>query len=253
MNRANQLKRTGKPSNVCGDYGYTNKRGTPCGFWVTPGTQACKFHAGKPLPEHRQIGLIAKTAAIALNQWGLLPADYVDPTETFLSLIALSARRVAMYADLLQAIQFRGIANDVSWRPEGDPGTEPEDHEEHAMRVGLSPGQLALYKTLIGNVYTMSKSGQLFITNEAHRALITLDGEERDRLGKLCYQASQLGIEERRVKIAEEQGGKIAAVVRRMLDEMSLSDEQMALAGPAFRAALAAVFNEGNILEGVPE
>lgn len=246
MNRSNQVKRTGKPSNVCGDYGYVNKRGTPCGFWVTPGTRACKFHAGKPLPQHREIGQTAITAAIALNQWGLIPNDYIDPVETFLSLIALSARRIAMYADLLQAIQYRGITDDVAWRPEGDPYADPEDHDAHAMRVGLSSGQLALYKTLIGNVYTMSKSGQLFITHEDHRALIRLDGEERDRLAKLCYQAAQLGIEERRVKLAEEQGGKIATVVRRMLDEMNLTDEQMAEAGPAFRRALGAVFNEGN-------
>ena len=118
-------------------------------------------------------------------------------------------------------------------------------HDEHAMRVGLTPGQLALYKTVIGNVYTMSKTGELYISHEDHRALITLEGQERDRLAKLCAEAQKLKIEERRIQLAEETGGRLATVVRRMLDEMNLTPEQMAEAGPAFRRALGAVFNEG--------
>lgn len=254
MRRTNHVRRTNRPSNICGDYGYVRADGEPCGNWVTPGTHTCRRHAGKSLPEQQRIGQAAQAATITLNKWGLLPDEWIDPTETFLKLISLSARRVSMYADLLNAIELRGITGDVAWRAEGDPdepAEDHEDHEDHAMRVGLTSGQLALYKTLIGNVYTMSKTGQLYITHEDHRALITLEGQERDRLAKLCAEAQKLKIEERRIQLAEETGGKIATVVRRMLDDLNLTPEQMAEAGPAFRRALSAVFNQGaNILEG---
>lgn len=250
MPRSNHIKPANKPSKICGDYGYHRKDGKECSNWVTPGTHVCRYHAGKTLPQHAQTAKETKIATQALNAWGLIPDQWVDPIQTILNLISLSARRVAMYADLLQAIQYRGIADDVMWRAEGEPGTEPEDHDEHAMRIGLTPAQLALYKTVIGNVYEMSKGGELYISREDHRALILLDGHERDRLSRLCIDAAKLNIEERRITAAQEQGGKLASVVRRMLDELNLTEEQLVAAGPAFRRALTAVFNEGVILEG---
>lgn len=253
MIRKNYTKRGNKPSNVCGDYGYTKKDGKPCANWTTPGTHACRFHAGKTLDAHIQAAQTTKIATQALNAWGLIPDQWVDPIQTILNLISLSARRVAMYAELLNAIQHRGIAGDVMWRAEGEPGGEEEPHEDMALRIGLTPGQLALYKTVIGNVYEMSKGGELYISREDHRAIITLDGHERDRLSKLCIDAAKLNIEERRITAAQEQGGKLASVVRRMLDELNLTEQQLAAAGPAFRRAMTAMFNEGNILEGSTE
>lgn len=253
MSRTNYTKTPNKPSKVCGDYGYKRKDGKPCANWITPGTHVCRNHSGKTLDAHTQAAQTTKLATQALNAWGLIPDQWVDPVQTILNLISLSSRRVAMYADLLQAIQYRGIDGDVMWRAEGEPGTEPEDHDEHAMRIGLTPAQLALYKTVIGNVYEMSKGGELYISREDHRALIVLDGHERDRLARLCIDAAKLNIEERRITAAQEQGGKLAAVVRRMLDELNLTEAQLVAAGPAFRRALTAVFNEGVILEGSTE
>lgn len=250
MSRTNYIKPAHKPSKICGDYGYHRKDGKPCSNWVTPGTHACRAHAGKTLDEHTKTAQETKIATQALNAWGLIPDQWVDPIQTILNLISLSARRVAMYAELLNAIQHRGIAGDVMWRAEGEPGGEEEPHEDMALRIGLTPGQLALYKTVIGNVYEMSKGGELYISREDHRAIITLDGHERDRLSKLCIDAAKLNIEERRITAAQEQGGKLASVVRRMLDELNLSEQQLAAAGPAFRRAMTAMFNEGNILEG---
>lgn len=50
-----------------------------------------------------------------------------------------------------------------------------------------------------------------------------------DKLVKVCTEAIRVGIEERRVRLAESEGALIAEVIRGILDDLHLSPEQQAL------------------------
>ena len=58
---------------------------------------------------------------------------------------------------------------------------------------------------------------------------LLLWNEERDRLVKVCAAALRAGIEERRVKLAEQQGILVAAVIRRILTRLNLNETQLGL------------------------
>ena len=55
--------------------------------------------------------------------------------------------------------------------------------------------------------------------------------DERDRLVRVCSAAIKGGVEERRVRIAEQQGEQVAAVIRRIIARLALTDEQTILVG----------------------
>ena len=59
---------------------------------------------------------------------------------------------------------------------------------------------------------------------------VRLYADERDRLVKVAKTCVDVGIEERRVRLAESAGAQLAAVVRAVLDRLQLSDEQRVLA-----------------------
>lgn len=58
---------------------------------------------------------------------------------------------------------------------------------------------------------------------------LQLWNQERDRLTRVATAAIKAGIEERRVKLAEQEGALVAAVIRRILDQLGLTPEQVAL------------------------
>jgi hypothetical protein len=60
---------------------------------------------------------------------------------------------------------------------------------------------------------------------------LTLLGEWSDRLVKVCAAAISAGIEERRVRLAEQQGALVADVIRKILGDLDLTPEQAARAG----------------------
>jgi hypothetical protein len=68
------------------------------------------------------------------------------------------------------------------------------------------------------------------ITEEAvPNALLRLYNEERDRLVRVCTAALKAGIEERQVKLAEQQGSMVAQAIKGILADLRLTAEQRAL------------------------
>jgi hypothetical protein len=65
---------------------------------------------------------------------------------------------------------------------------------------------------------------------EGDSVYVRLYAEERDRLLKVAKACVDVGIEERRVRLAEQAGAQLAAVVRAVLDRLDLSDGQRLLA-----------------------
>jgi hypothetical protein len=58
---------------------------------------------------------------------------------------------------------------------------------------------------------------------------LTLYQQERKHLASVCKDALAAGIAERQVKLAEQQGVLLAAVISRVLNRLGLNDEQRAL------------------------
>ncbi|HWU23655.1 MAG TPA: hypothetical protein VN088_19105 [Nocardioides sp.] len=59
--------------------------------------------------------------------------------------------------------------------------------------------------------------------------LLRLYQEERKHLVVVCAAAMRAGIEERRVKLAEQQGALVAQVIRAVLGDLNLTADQQAL------------------------
>jgi len=60
---------------------------------------------------------------------------------------------------------------------------------------------------------------------------VDLLGQWHDRLVRICSEAIKAGIEERRVRIAEQQGALVAEVIRKILGDLELTPEQASKAG----------------------
>lgn len=70
------------------------------------------------------------------------------------------------------------------------------------------------------------------VTHEAAPNLwLDLLGQWSDRLVKVCAAAISAGIEERRVRLAEQQGALVADVIRKILGDLDLTPEQASKAG----------------------
>jgi hypothetical protein len=65
-------------------------------------------------------------------------------------------------------------------------------------------------------------------TEEATASIwLKLYQQERSHLVRVCAEAIKAGIEERRVRLAEQQGQLVAQVIRAVLDDLNLSAEQL--------------------------
>lgn len=70
---------------------------------------------------------------------------------------------------------------------------------------------------------------------------LSLLGEWSDRLVVVCREAIKAGIEERRVRLAEQQGQLVADVIRKILADLNLTAEQEAMVGDVVPRHLRAV------------
>lgn len=68
------------------------------------------------------------------------------------------------------------------------------------------------------------------VTEEATpHAFLKLYQAERSHLAKVCADAIRVGIEERQVKLAEQQGALVAQAIRAILDDLKLTSAQRAM------------------------
>lgn len=98
---------------------------------------------------------------------------------------------------------------------------------------------------LVWGITRVKEGGEDYGTTEeaVPHALLKLYNEERDRLVRVCTAALKAGIEERRVKLAEQQGALVANVIRAILNDLNLTPAQSALVSeivPKHLRALAA-------------
>lgn len=176
-----------KPKRLC--KGHSKQTGEPCKLPPVPGALVCRFHGGntpqaRAAAERRLAAASAQDAAQRLA----VPID-TTPEQALLDEVKRAAGMVAFYqARIIEVDEFsEDPHHDLVW------GITKDD------KSGEFPGPMF---------------------EAAPNVWLTLFNQERDRLVRVASAAIKAGIEERRVKLAEQQGSLIAAVLKRILDEM---------------------------------
>lgn len=85
---------------------------------------------------------------------------------------------------------------------------------------------------LVGDVYSLARDGTPVATSEDIRAIVKLYNDERDRLARVSKIALDAGIEERTVRVLEEQATVLVQVIRSVIDNLGMPPDvrQRALA-----------------------
>ncbi len=171
------------------------RNGQPCGKWPRHGQQVCESHGGNSpralaAAERR---LQDEAAEQAVQTYGL-PVD-VSPTEALLDEVKWTAGHVAWLRQQVQAIERDALV----W------GKTEEVDKGAGEFVGVDVTHAA-----------------------APNVWLDLYYKERRHLLDVCKAAIQAGVEERRVRLAEQQGQLLASVIRAILDDLGLSAEQQA-------------------------
>lgn len=193
-------------------------------------TDRCKVHAGfaPDVASARGYAQLTAWSAEAVRVQGKAPP--VSPGEAVLGILSLTWLRVHYYAALLEAqVEEEGgrpgedTPQDANaWLMQRYEAGEDADEDRPAVGHPKSSG-------LIGHVYAADKNGGTFASQEAIRALVVLEAQERDRCVKYADVAHKMGIAERQINLAEKQGEAMVGMIRRILDRMELTEEQRAM------------------------
>jgi hypothetical protein len=165
--------------------------GQPCANWPMRGQKVCHAHGGRA-------GQNRKAAAERLADQAVrsLASTYGLPIETTPDQAILD--------------EVHRTAGHVAWL--------------QAQVQALTRGEL------VWGITKVKEGGDdAGVTEEAvPHALLRLYQEERKHLVTVCAAALRAGIEERRVKLAEQQGALVAQVIRAVLNDLELTREQQA-------------------------
>lgn len=224
------------PAHKCGHYGHLNKAGNLCGQNVVTGTEHCRHHAGRPLDEQRARGQLN----IELSKWTLDGHDGqdLDPRTEILRLIAFWKWKANLYGTLLrdayeaaERLQRAARAEDIvlarpEWEddpsdPEGGP--IPEHPALQTARQDLerifSQGGVTAF---VGHKYDVDRNSRVFAVDEGMRALVQLEKQAHEMLGKFCALAVQAKIADARIKLAEQVGLMIQMVIMGVLRDLDV-------------------------------
>lgn len=175
----------------------TTSRGR-CRKQPIEGATVCRTHGGSA-PQVRaaaEARLREREAVLAVEVFGL-PRE-VDPHTALLEELHRTAGAVQWLGALVADLDREEL---VWGRVKETHGTQLEKGTENGVTYQAGPN-----------------------------AWIRLWTEERERLVKVAKTCVDVGIEERRVRVAEAAGQQLASVVRAVLDRLDLTDEQRSAA-----------------------
>jgi hypothetical protein len=192
--------------------------------YPTKGMKVCCMHGARGAKAKRkaaQVIAAAEADAAKVRACKTLGVRFdglnISPTEALLEEVTWTYVHVQWLRSKVQELEDRASQSTTIDSEDGDPTTIER------------PGGHAL---IWGQVEFKSKTGgddwgKTTVDRAGPNAWYELYSRERDRLIKVCSEAIRAGIEERRVQLAEQQGALVAEAIRRILDDLNLSPEQL--------------------------
>lgn len=171
----------------------SRRTGEPCKRWPMAGQEVCPTHGGKaPRAKAAAERRLAQVKAAKYVETFGLPRE-IDPRDALLEEVYRTAGAIDWLHDQVQELK----AKDVTWGRT----------EEVDKGAGEHPGVDVTHAAAV-NVW------------------VQLWQAERKHLVDVSKAAISAGIEERRVKLAEQQGALLAGVIKSILGDLDLTPEQ---------------------------
>ncbi len=197
-----------------------------CGNWagwrtIHPGVGPCKRHGGSApmVIESVTKGLIMEAA----RTYGT-PIEGVTPESEIMKEIERSAGHIKWLEDRIHAMDPDALV----W---GRAEAKQMGYGEGPGKYGDSDAMRDMVDNAGNQLYEITLKAGISPWMKLYR-------DERESHFKKCRDAIRLGLDARRVAIAERQGSQIAAVLRRFAENLQLTPAQMELAPQALRLAL---------------
>ena len=169
------------------------RAGTQCKLWALKGLNVCKYHGGAP-KSVREVGLKRHAKQQAMKKLAKQNALFAakvedaDPGTQLLELVRWTAGEVMFWREEVRALAEEK-PDRLTW------GVTKETHLGPESAAGLPV---------------------------AYQALTAA----QDRLAHYCSVTLKAGVEERRVRLAEQQGDLVVTVIQRILEALDLTPEQ---------------------------
>lgn len=176
------------------------KGGQRCTGWAMQGQKVCGFHGGQA-PRAKAAAkrrLIEQKARRLVDTYGV--KVQTTATEALLDEVQWTAGHVAWLRERVQEIESSAL---------GDDGENPLVWGKTRRKTG-------------GEDWGETEEA-------APNIFLKLYQAERAHLVRVCGEAIKAGIEERRVRLAEQQGALVAQAIRAILNDLGLTPEQQAL------------------------
>lgn len=176
--------------------------GEPCKAWAVTGLKVCRVHgASSPRSKAKRARALAEEKAAKAMRLFAEPVD-IDPARALVELVQWTAGEVAYWRE-----QVRALAESVA----------TSDGGEDAPSLVWGKTREKIGGEDYGSTYEAAPRVEYRMLTDA-----------QDRLAKYAAAALKAGVEERRVKLAEDQGALVAQVIRSILDQLDLSPAQAA-------------------------
>ena len=193
-----------------------NLRGLPCGRWHIRGGFVCQKHGGaSPTTKRKAAARLAEEAAAKAVVTLGLPID-ISPTDALLGEVAATAGHVKWLLGQVRELSPTDLAWGVTERRVKE-GLDRVDNWDQEV-TGDDTGRVRKTPDDWGTTTTQKAAPSIWYE---------LYTRERAHLVRVCSEALRAGIEERRVQLAETQGALVAEAIRRILDDLNLSPEQL--------------------------
>lgn len=175
--------------------------GEQCTKYAIEGGTVCRYHGGaSPQARKAAADRVTTEKAAAAAKLFALPKD-ISPAEALIDLVKWTAGEVDYWRAEVQRIAAQEPAKLTAGVTRVEKGTR--DRADVDMRT---------IETVPHIAYRMLTDAQ-------------------ERLAKFAAAALKAGVEERRVKLAEDQGALVAQVIRAVLDDLQLTPEQSSRSG----------------------
>lgn len=218
------VTRTGAPA-CTGHISSGPRKGEPCANPPLRGADVCRYHGGAAGQVRAAAAARAQEAAAAAVVHTLGLQVDISPTEALLEEVRWTAGHVHWLRGKVQELhddRTHVVGPDGTWEAQEVDGASP----------------LVWGTTKVAAKGSGQFPGTDTVQTAAPSVWYQLYARERQHLVAVCAAALKAGVEERRVRLAEQQGDLVAEAIRRILDALNLTPEQQTLVSTVVPAQL---------------